>query len=383
MTGTAPVWLAEEPEILALLGAALDRFDRQPGDARQRMVLLPAEKHLRSLARMDEQADQLWRLVCRLAADGVLEIRSARRGPYDPDWKGAKLAFPPQCENVLREWLDRERNEPAMQAWRRAVLEHAHAFPGGCEALLKRRIVIPGRSPQEVVAALARLAHVRQACTLRQLSALAFWGDSKVLDERGDLIATLFPQLDVRERALVVAVYLPESCKGVLFIENQDTYTAGVAGSPIALKDLALVYAAGFRGAAARIRTRSGAVLHYSGPGASALAKQFESWWYDDAPPPGPLWFWGDLDFAGMQILKSLRSRFTDLAAWRPGYEPMLAALRERGGYNTGGDEESAQMDPGTTGCEFADSTLLPAIRQYGRLDQELLALIEAGNEAG
>jgi hypothetical protein len=63
----------------------------------------------------------------------------------------------------------------------------------------------------------------------------------------------------------VIAVHLPERCKGVLFIENQDTYTAAAAGSPTEALEFALVYAARFRGTAARVRNRSGALLHYAG----------------------------------------------------------------------------------------------------------------------
>lgn len=69
-------------------------------------------------------------------------------------------------------------------------------------------------------------------------------------------LAALFPTLEVRERAIVVAVHLPVDCRGTLFIENQDTYTAACDGAPRELRGLALVYAAGFRSAAARARAR-------------------------------------------------------------------------------------------------------------------------------
>jgi len=369
-----PPWLNDEPEITALLHAVLNRFDRQPGDARQRRVSLPAEKLLPTLARTDTQADQSWALVHELERLGVLSIRTARRNPLDPEWQGAKLGFAPECESVLRAWLGRDWLEPAMQIWRRAVQSHSAAFPAGCEALLKRRIAIPGRSSDQVVAAFASIASMNGPITLRQLSAFAFWGDSKVLDDRGDLIAVLFPQLDIQDRALVVSVFLPEAYGGVLFIENQDTYTAASAGNPADCRHLALVYAAGFRGAAVRVRSRSGTLIHYAGPGAVTLQKQFERWWYDSGPAPGPCWFWGDLDFAGMQILKSLRSRFEELTAWRPGYEPMLDALRTRGGYKPLTTGDPGQTDPGVTGCPFADATLLPTIREHGQTDQESVA---------
>ena len=74
-----------------------------------------------------------------------------------------------------------------------------------------------------------------------------------------------------------------------------------------------------------------------------------------------------------MQILKSLRSRFEDLRAWQPGYEPMLTHLRNFGGYGTAVVEGKGQVDPGQTGCAYADSVLLPAIREFGQMDQERL----------
>lgn len=366
-----PPWLSQEPELLALMHAVLDRFDQQPGDRRHRAILLPAEKHLASLAASDVTADRTWALLLELQRRGALSIRTAKRGPYDAEWRNAKLAFAPETEGLLRAWLERAPVERAMEVWRRAVSAHAHAFPGGCEALLQRRIVLSGRAAEEIVEALARLGDVRGPATLRQLSAFAFWGDSKVLDERADLIAALFPQLLVRERAIVVSVFLPETPAGVLFIENQDTYTAATTGVPASLQRYALIYASGFRSSAARIRSRSGALLHYAGSESPDVRHSFERWWFDEGEPCGPCYFWGDLDFAGMQILKALRARFGEVTAWRQGYEPMLAALRAQGGHRGHRDDASAQVDPQLTGCPFADERLLPAIREYGQIDQE------------
>ncbi len=97
---------------------------------------------------------------------------------------------------------------------------------------------------------------------------------------------------------------------------------------------------------------------------------QFEGWWFEDGAF-GSGSFWGDLDFAGMQILKSLRERFGGLTAWQPGYGPMLMRLSGSHGRTAAQNERQAQVDPGMTGCNYADGTLLPAIRRYGYLDQE------------
>lgn len=373
MSATAPpVWLDQEPEILSLLCAVLDHFDRQPAEARQRSVSIAANKHLHSLARMDAQADQTWTLVAELERLEVLAIRAPRRNPYDPLWHRAKLVFSMESEVLLREWLRRERVLPAMQQWREAVLRHASRFPDGIEPLLTRRIVIPHRSADEVVAALGRVVHATGPTSLRQLSAYAFWGDSKVLDDREELIAALFPRLILRDRPVVVSVFLPATITGILFIENQDPYTAAADGEPLACANLALVYLAGFRSTAARIRRPQGARLHFAG--AATERAWFERWWFDAELWAGPVHFWGDLDFAGMHMLKILRVRFAGVSAWRPGYEPLLAALRNGRGRARSSVESSRQVDPIATGCAYADEELLPAIRELGFLDQEYAA---------
>jgi hypothetical protein len=367
----APSWLQDEPEIQALLGAALDRFDQQSGEQRRRATFLVAQRYLGGLAKADEEADRTWALIRELASAGLLEIRPGKRGSLDPDWQGAKLAFAPGAEAVLRQWLERPAAVSPMAQWRGAVEEHAHLFPSGHEALLSRRISLAGRSDREVVAALARLAAVTQPATLRQLSTLAFWGDSKVLDERGELIAALFPTLPVRERAIVVVVHLPVRVTGVLFIENQDNYSAVIDEKLAAAGELAVVYLHGFRGTAARIRSRQGVHLHFGGPGMERR-DEFERWWFDADVSWAPLYFWGDLDFASMQMLKTLRQRFEGTTAWRPGYGPMLTQLAASGSGNRPSGHR--QVDPGQTGCIFADEVLLPAVRSLGCWDQERLA---------
>lgn len=367
-----PTWLAEEDEIRALLHEVLDRFDARPGTERQRPVFLSAEKLVPSLERGDADADQTWALVAQLVAMNVCSVRNPRRSPYDAAWSGSKLAFHPNVEFVLRSWLGRPSVEPAMQSWRGTVLSHAGTFPGDIQALLAKRIAIPGRTDAEVITALARAAAMPGPITLRQLSTQLFWGDSKVLDERGDLISALFPQLRVRDRPIVVAVHLPLTLHAVLFIENQDSYALAAAGARPDCEHLALIYGAGFRGAAARIRSRAGALLHFAGPGLESRRPEFECWWHEESTVPMECWFWGDLDFAGMQILKSLRGRFGDVRAWRPGYEAMVTALQAKSAREA---NDRGQVDPGVTGCDYADEVLLPAIRRCGCLDQEWIGM--------
>ncbi|MES9942868.1 MAG: Wadjet anti-phage system protein JetD domain-containing protein [Candidatus Thiodiazotropha sp. 6PLUC7] len=172
---------------------------------------------------------------------------------------------------------------------------------------------------------------------------------------------------------VVVNVYLPRTCRGVLFIENQDSYALACEGRPPTAQGLALVYAAGFRGTAARLRQRDGVRLHYAGAGQAQWQPRFEAWWFEQAIPFGQTAFWGDLDFAGMGILRGLRQRFGDVVAWESGYRPLLDHLRNSGGHALQAASKQNQIDPKRIGCEFADQELLPAIRLFGGVDQELL----------
>lgn len=369
----APPWLREEPELLNLLGAVLTRFDNQPGATRQKKLSFKAEEHLPTLERQDEEADQLWHFVQDLVKQHLCTIEPGS-GPYDPAWKNARILFTPEAETTLRTWLQRPSKPPALFTWREAVATAAAkgAFPGGAEPLLKRRIVIPDMSDAEVVEAFARIGATEVPLSLRQLSARHFRGDSKRLDDREDLLLALFPQLPLQPRPLLINVYLPPAWNGVLFIENQESYTLACDGSPPAATGLALVYAAGFRGTAERLRQRERVRLHYAGAGQASWQPSFEEWWFDQAPPPGPLAFWGDLDFAGMAILAGLRRRFGEVAAWEPGYRPLLERLQSNGGHTLTAAGKQEQNDPDHTGCGFADRELLPAIRKRGGVDQEL-----------
>jgi hypothetical protein len=200
------------------------------------------------------------------------------------------------------------------------------------------------------------------------MSARAFFGDSKFLETREGMIQMLYPGMFAAPRPLVVAACLPHAIHGVLFIENQDSYVRAVAGHYAHTTGLALVYAAGFKGSAMRIRDRSGAVLHYA---AGVSDANFERWWFRETRAEWPVWFWGDLDFEGLRILKGLHEQF-GARAWEPGYEPLLALLRAGMGHAPEAADKANQRPAGTSGCPYADQVLLPALLSGRRfVDQE------------
>jgi hypothetical protein len=368
-----PRWLDDEAEITSLLHNVVDRFEQQPGEKRIHRIHLVAERYLESLNRLDESADQIWQLVGDLQRLGVLDIKPGKRTSLDAPWNGAKLAFPPHAEAMLRRWLSRPALPSELDAWRQLVSQYASAFPGDINVLMRRRLVIPGHTDRETVTALAGIAQFHAPITLRQLSASLFRGDSKLLDDRAELVQALFPDLQIRQRAIVVAIHLPVHVKGILFIENQESYIAACEGMLQDCERLALVYAAGFRGSAERIREAGGALLHFCGTGVAQWRQPIESWWLDQHDWPVPLYFFGDLDFSGMQILAALRRRFGNVVAWQPGYAHLLARVLNGSGHTADEADKQLQSDPGAVGCHYADEILLPAMRQHGFIDQEAL----------
>ena len=369
-----PAWLDDELEVFAILNVFLDKLDKQPASDRVRMPSFKlSQKKTPKLYNLDESADRTWSLIGSL--DGLIfHIRlDRRRSPYDAEYLGASLVMISGAEKICRDWLSRPVKKHYQEELSLAIDAYSAVFADRGEALRIRPVRVIGKSADSVVRAFTKIADYKSSkLTLRQLSARCFWGHSKVLDSREDLLHQLYPTIQITPRPVLVHVHLPERCKGVLFIENQDTYIQALAGIPEEVSDLIVVFAAGFRGSAERVRTHDGVSLHYQGACNESLKEQFEAWWFNKNTLEWKALFWGDLDYSGMAILKALRERFEGIQAWATGYEPLIQMLRNGGGHSPDLADKAEQVDPGTTGCFYADQELLPAIRFYGRfVDQE------------
>lgn len=371
-----PLWLDDELEVIAALNYFLDKLsDKRPHDAAYRARFKLNPKNVPKLFRHDEAADRTWALIKSM--DGLLyDIKLARkRSAYDAEYAGAALVMIADAEYIYRAWLSRPVKTHYQQQWEFALNASADRFADGGLSLKSHPHKVAGQTAASVVSAYARIAdYLHSECTLRQLSARCFWGNSKVLDSREDILLQLYPELRISPRPILVHVHLPETCKGLLLIENQDNYIQALKGYPAELSDLAVIFVAGFRGSAERIRMRKGVSLHYQGSYQAAQKEKFESYWFAEKDSLWPVWFWGDLDYAGMAILKALRHRFADVKAWPEGYDPLLQILGEGGGHTPDMADKTEQNDPGQTGCTYADAKLLPAIRSSGRfVDQEIV----------
>ncbi|GAB4181393.1 MAG: hypothetical protein Tsb002_01390 [Wenzhouxiangellaceae bacterium] len=369
-----PPWLDDEPEVLALLHRFIELLDRQPAEQRSRAVSIRLNRKLMPrLYRHDAAADQSWALLRSLDGVVVQIEHDHKLGHYESEYVKALLRLLPDGEAICRHWLQRPRLQAYSDTWTAAVNHYAGHFADSGAALSQRPIQWRDVNATSLVQAFVRIGDYRGSrLTLRQLSANCFWGHSKFLDQREALVQQLYPDLQITPRPVLAHVYLPHEFNAVLFIENQDSYLQCLQRPGRALQSLALVYVAGFRGGAERIRQPDGVSLHYASQTANASQATFEEWWFNNHNAPAELYFWGDLDYTGMAILKTLRQRFGNVQAWQPGYQPLVEALQAGQGHSAvlAGKEE--QLDPGEIGCNYADSELLPLLRQCKRfIDQE------------
>lgn len=221
--------------------------------------------------------------------------------------------------------------------------------------------------------ALMELCRSGRSMALREASARVFQGRSKLLDNRDELLRLLGARPgQFFEPPIQLLLALPEAggFADALFIENLVTFERMADARAPAWQHSLLVYAAGFRGSARRLRSRPGCRLYLRTPSSSAGLPAIESWLFGAVDMP--VGFFGDLDFAGMQILARLREVFPHADAWQPGYRVLARLLAEGCGHLPDQASKGQQVDPGETGCCYADDELLPTMRQEGRfIDQE------------
>lgn len=365
---TAPVWLQEEPWLQRWLGWFADRLSTERTQAITRRV---KQSTLPALYEFGEDTRYRWQLLERLASEyGIFEIVYDKKlAPHQPPYENAQFRLHAESEALLREWLNRPRIDPVAEAWQQAVKQYAGCFADQGAALLNTRPTATGLTPAGLVAGFAAVAnHLDQSLTLREISARCFRGDSKFLDQRQDLLLKLFGEraASIQPRPLLLTAWAPAGFTQLLIVENQDSFLRLVDNPPAGY---ALLYSGGFRASADRLTSEHTRFAFLPG----SDANQFDQRWRSGTLP---MYFWGDLDFAGMGILKALRSTLPQLAAWQPGYAPMVAILEQGGGHAYEQAGKSGQNDPGTTGCTYADSVLLELLRSTNCcLDQEAIVV--------
>lgn len=377
-----------EPAVAALLNALVDRLDAIPFVERSRDLIFPLNPgnwpEFFSIDHPGERAF-VWQWVETLAQQPGFALKlDQRKSRVDLDiWeRQPKIIVSPHGEAFLREVTERHPKAASrwMEQWRHAVM--TRFGEGALSArLLARPLAITQRTPEEVLERFEAITALSNSnLMLHELASRQFWGLSKILVGQQDTIALLldrdvcpFPDKPVQ---LVVQARTADTDAPILFIENAATFESMAAGRLDEAQGLILVYASGYKASARRIRMPGGSSVYFAGQvfeRNSALPSRFLTWLYS-ADADRSVHFWGDLDYAGMGILKELRVMFPSANAWQPGYEKLLDRLIVGESHAPDEAKKSGQTDPLSTGSQYADEVLLPALRKHGRfVDQESL----------
>jgi Uncharacterized protein conserved in bacteria C-term(DUF2220) len=288
----------------------------------------------------------------------------------------------------LATWCGYQRRA---DAWHRQLIQHielsgalgglGHSMQAALLDYLQRSPLraLEGWSLKEATDCLIELHTLcasGHAMPLREASARVFHARSKVLDHREELLRLLGAvpgQFFEAPIQLLMAFPLDtEHFNAVLFIENGVTFERMADHRQEAWADMVLVYAAGFKAGAKRLRHPQGCRVYVRQATAPTQVDfaLVARWLFDGKEKP--TFFFGDLDFAGMQILARLREGFPTAQAWEPGYASLAGILSHRQGHPPDAADKSGQLDPGITGCAYADTVLLPLMRQSQQFaDQE------------
>jgi hypothetical protein len=371
-------------ELLSFLDRLVDRMDaaelRGAGKAQSVPLSIKTWPELVN-ASFESDKEALWAEACQLHSRGWIRV-TPEKAVGSTSGYARDIRISVLDPLAVRAAVGRaERVKSASERWRDAVNEHLAGPVEAKQVVGAHCIELAGRSMADVVQRLNELHRLKgQPLLLREVSAKLFWGISKVLDGRQRLVAAVLgqPECPFPESPIQLLVQLPiGELLGALFIENQMSFEQAARSGSEVLDGFALVYASGFKGSAQRIRNAEGTSVYYSNRVAviSDCRVAFESWLYAKAEGL-PAYFWGDLDWSGMGILKTLRTSFPHMQAWPEGYNPMLQSLLEGQGHAPNEADKQGQISVALTGCPYADAQLIPALRSTGNfVDQELFVL--------
>lgn len=380
-----PDW-TQTPILAALFNTLLDRIEEHPFEDRSRELVLPLiPRTWPAFFKIDLPAERAyqWQLFERLLELPGFELKlDERRVARDLDLmeRRPRLAIGPEAEDFLRDATGRFRSDRDVwiARWREVVIQRF-----GQDELAQRLVIHPivvlSHAPNEVLDRFVSLTDlVADGLMLHEAASRQFWGLSKLLNSQQEAIALLvgmqecpFPNRPVQ---LVVQALTDALDAPILFVENGATFESMATGRMREARGHILIYASGYKASARRIRSRAGSSLYFSplvyecNPG---LPNAIMGWLYA-SDSTRPVYFWGDLDYAGMAILKELRVVFPHARAWQPGYARLLDCLSSKESHTPEEAAKSGQSDPGQTGCDYADHVLLPTIRKKTRfVDQE------------
>ncbi|MCK9467596.1 MAG: DUF2220 domain-containing protein [Candidatus Absconditabacterales bacterium] len=366
-------------DIYNLLNDVLNKLDLQPACERTNNIQYPINaKVFPSLynPRVYKEDEDIENAIQILIDKEIFTIKQSKKETFVDirNKSKAKLIFNYNFEQLLRSFYKREVQT---NSWKENI-EQLNCNADIKELMLNNRITIHEKKEYDIATQLLRLlTSNNENKSVRHVSAKYFWGMSKVLDNREQIIN----YCKLRTMPILLHVKaMGNNPETILFIENQDTYIEAINSENAIFENYILIFSSGFKASAKRIRTENGSKIFFEDNCflGEEGRKKFKQWLYGDDELEFNIYFWGDLDFSGMNILSSLKKVFPNLKAWEYGYNKLLNALDYNNAHSPNLANKEGQTEPSLTGCKFTDTQLIPALK-YKQLfiDQEFADLSE------
>lgn len=303
--------------------------------------------------------------LCECEEYGIISILYKDKKNYLPLYKRKaiikfNLNFENQCRQILNKHIASYK-----QDWIEAI-EKSNLDNKIKKALkIVTPIEIEHKNANEIIEKIFQyLLLKRENDYIREASASIFWGASKTLDFREDI----WNILKIKQHPIQILSYCGTQEKDILFIENKQTFESLQKVKTIRKKYI-LIYLSGFMGTASRLNSKEyrSIYLKYSDECDFEidLNEILDSNKYAK-------FFWGDLDYEGINIFIALKKVFNDVQLWIDGYELMANKLLANEGHKAELVKKENQKYPSNlTNIDYIDNYLLPLMSENGFYDQE------------
>lgn len=359
-------------DILKLFNMILDKLDKQSAEQRSRKIKIDINNSsFPSLYAPKEFDDdkKVKGAILLFINENIFKIEESKKdSTRELDEKeNAKLVFNYNWEKSLRLFYNRNLIK---DDWVN-IVKIKELKEKEERIVLSSRIKIQDKTDSEVIERLIQLLQDNNANkSIRHISAKYFWGLSKILDAKIEIIE----YCKLRSSPVILHIKsFSNEFKNILFIENLDTYSEIIDSENLIFKDYLIIYSSGFKAAAKRLRTTHGSKLFFEG---TCCLKNdgvhiFKDWLYQNEEKNFNVFFWGDLDNTGINIFLTIKNIFPELEIWRSGYEELIQATKNNDFHSPEESNKEGQLDISLTGNEYIDTKLLPILRNKKFVDQE------------
>lgn len=363
--------LLKDPINKKTIKSFLLRLNKQEANSRKNnLTIIINEKNYEELFYPEYPGKEnlLFDKLLELEATGIISIQYGIKRTSEPPWnQRTKILFNLKYEDFCRIVLDMP-SLTQLENWCK-IVEKSTLSNAIKEVCYSKEISIKGKSQKEIIDNIEkRISLIKDGMSHRQISSILFWGLSKELDNRRDIVNIL----EGNSPAVMLNVCgMSHDFSDILFIENYDTYVDYISKEK--LENFLIIYSAGFSTSAMRIRDKIGCSLHYSNQDKLDAVNciRFESWLYKESNEKINISFFGDFDFAGVSIFSSLRNLFPEIVMYKYAYEVMLVEVQKGNGHLPEMASKENQKDPKIINDIYCDEIILPAMREYGFYDQE------------